>query len=204
INVVGRDQLQLVDIDQELASPTYGQPRAFRISQSKGGQTDIHPSRVVCFRGAPLVAAHGVDHESAFWGHSRLLRVFREVEKADHAQTWFAELVRKAKLLRVGIPDLLDLVETEAGKQQLNERIAIIAAGESTLNATVYRSGTGQDDPGEKVDDYQVTWAGIPAMMDAFDQRVAAVSNIPFTILMGRSPAGMNSTGDHDRQNWYR
>src|SRR5690606_23887096 len=86
----------------------------------------------------------------------------------------------------------------------LNERIAIIAAGESTLNATVYRSGTGQDDPGEKIDDYQVTWAGIPAMMDAFDQRVAAVSNIPFTVLMGRSPAGMNSTGDHDRQNWYR
>src|SRR5690606_14474698 len=59
-------------------------------------------------------------------------------------------------------------------------------------------------DPGEKIDDYQITWAGIPAMMDAFDQRVAAVSDIPFTRLMGRSPAGMNSTGKHDMDNWNK
>ena len=38
-------------------------------------------------------------------------------------------------------------------------------------------------------------------MMDAFDQRVAAVADIPFTRLMGRSPAGMNATGSHDMDN---
>lgn len=49
-----------------------------------------------------------------------------------------------------------------------------------------------------------MTWAGIPAMMDAFDQRVAAVADIPFTRLMGRSPAGMNATGQHDMDNHNR
>jgi hypothetical protein len=41
-------------------------------------------------------------------------------------------------------------------------------------------------------------------MMDAFDQRIAAVADIPFTRLMGRSPAGMNATGQHDTDNWKK
>lgn len=201
INVVSRWQLTLKDWDRDLASPTYGQPKMFAV-QSNGREQPIHPSRVICFRGEPLPAGGTLTDEEAFWGDSRLLRVFREVERSDHAQEWFAALLRKAKLLRIGIPDLLDLTATEEGQSQLDARIALIAAGESTLNATVYRSGTSADDPGEKIDDYQVTWTGIPAMMDAFDQRVAAVSDIPFTRLTGRSPAGLNATGEHDQDNW--
>lgn len=201
INVVSRWQITATDFDDDLASPTYGEPRMFRVSGGRSPQ-DIHPSRVVCFRGDPIPQGSAVSQEEAFWGDSRLLRVFREVNRSDEAQEWFAALVRKAKLLRIGIPDLLDLVATDEGKAQLNERVALIAAGESTLNATVFRSGTGTDDPGEKIEDYQVKWEGIPALMDAFDQRVAAVSDIPFTRLIGRSPAGMNATGKHDTDNW--
>ncbi|WP_324699950.1 anti-CBASS protein Acb1 family protein [Novosphingobium sp. RL4] len=108
-------------------------------------------------------------------------------------------MARKAKLLRIGIPDL-----DSRDPEQLNKRIEVIALGESSLNATVYRCSGGQDDAGETITDYQVTWTGIPAMMDAFDQRVSAVSDIPFTRLIGRSPAGMNATGQHDMDNWNK
>jgi phage-related protein (TIGR01555 family) len=201
VNVVSRWEIQPLDFDRELTSSTFRQPRMFQVS-SDGVQGRIHPSRVICFRGEPLPAGHAVSDEEAFWGDSRLCRVWREVENSDHAQTWFVELVKKAKLLRVGIPDLLDLVATEDGRTKLDQRIALIATGESSLNATVYRSGTGADDPGEKIDDYQINWTGIPAFMDALDQRIAAVADIPFTRLMGRSPAGMNATGEHDTNNW--
>lgn len=198
INVVSRWQIDGDDWDAEIASPTYGQPRVFKINNKP-----IHPSRVICFRGDPVPTGGAIGLAEAFWGDCRLLRVFGEVQRSDYAQEWFAQLIRKAKLLRVGIPDLLDLVATEAGRAKLDQRVALIATGESTLNATVYRSGTGADDPGEKIDDYQVTWAGIPAMMDAFDQRVAAVADIPFTRLTGRSPAGMNATGKSDQDNYW-
>lgn len=204
INVVSRWQITGRDWIKDLASPQVGQPAIWEIDGGSGGRKSIHPSRVICFRGARLPAGSAVSDEEAFWGDSRLLRVYNEVKRADDTQGWFAELVKKAKLTRIGIPDLLDMMATDGGRKQLNERISLIAESESVLNATVYRSGTGTEDPGEKIDDYQVTWAGIPAVMDAFDQRVAAVSDIPFTRLMGRSPAGMNSTGAYDDLNWVK
>lgn len=198
INVVSRWQLSGLNWVDELSDPLYGTPRMWRLQGQNGG-TDIHPSRVVAFRGAPLPMGTALSIEQAYWGDSRLLRVFREIQRSDDTQEWFAALVRKAKLLRIGIPDL----DTQ-DEARLNKRIEVIAFGESSLNATVYRSSAGSDDAGEKIDDYQVTWAGIPAMMDAFDQRVAAVSDIPFTRLTGRSPAGMNATGQHDTDNWNK
>lgn len=204
INVVSRWQIQGVDWVEDLADPAYGTPRMFRINGGTSGQQDIHPSRVVCFRGAPVPAGGTVSTEEAFWGDSQLLRVFTEACRSDETQAWFAALVRKAKLLRVGIPNLSDFSATAEGKTKLSSRIALIAEGESSLNAVVYDAGDGSDKSGEKINDYQITWAGIPAIMDAFDQRVAAVADIPFTRLMGRSPAGMNATGQHDTENWNK
>lgn len=203
INVVSRWEITPKDFVKDLASPDYRKPRYFEVNSGEKTQQRIHPSRVVCFRGDAIPAGAAIDEVETFWGDCRLLQVFTAVQNSDHTQLWFVELVKKAKLLRIGIPDLIDMLSTPEGKQQLNERIALIATGESTLNATVYRSGTGQDDPGEKIDDYQINFAGIPAFMDAVDQRLAAVSGIPFTKLMGRSPAGMNATGDSDMNNWW-
>lgn len=203
VNPVSRWQVQGVEWVENLADPDYGKPRMFKTGTG-GGEQLLHPSRVVCFRGDPLPAGAALRNEDVFWGDSKLMRVFTEVQKSDNAHLWFSELVKKAKLLRIGIPDLADMMSTNEGRQRLQSRVQLIAEGESTLNATVYRSAAGPDGAGETIGDYQITWNGIPAMMDAFDQRVAAVADIPFTRLMGRSPAGMNATGEHDNDNWNK
>lgn len=206
VNVASRWQLQLVNIDRNMASPTYGQPAMFRINAGGAGQQDIHPSRVIPFRCDPVPEGFGVTSDDAYWGASRLERVMREVSRSDNAADWFAALVKKAKLLRFGVSGLENYDQAD-----LDRRVALIAQGENLLNASIYQlpvqSGSGASAisvGGEKIDDYQVNWSGIPAMMDAFDQRVAAVADIPFTRLMGRSPAGMNATGEHDMDNWDR
>ena len=201
INVVSRRQLSLVDIDDELTSPTYGEPKFFRVQSAKTG-VNIHPSRVIPFRGEPYPAmAVTVSAEDRYWGQCRLLRVVNEVAKSDEASKWFSQLPRKAKLLRFGVSNL-----TDYRQEDLDARVAMIALGESVTNATIYnlptRDGAGNTSGGEQIDDYQITWTGIPAVQDMLDQRVAAVADIPFTRLMGRSPAGMNSTGEHDEANY--
>lgn len=206
VNVVSRWQISGRDWVKDVASPNYGCPTMFEVSGATGTPVRIHPSRVICFRGEPLPAGTAVSDEEAFWGDSRLLRVITEVQRSDETQAWFAALVKKAKLLRIGIPNLTDFTATDDGKRKLDSRIALIAEGESALNAVVFDAGNGRDTDsgGERITDYQITWAGIPAVMDAFDQRVAAVADIPFTRLMGRSPAGMNATGAHDTDNWNK
>lgn len=201
VNVVSRWQIQGEDFVKELTDPAYGTPRMFRVN-GDGRQQRIHPSRVICFRGDPLPQGVGIGEEDAFWGDSRLIRVLRDIQNSDNAQLWFAQLVRKAKLLRVGIPKLTDYTQSETGQAKLNSRVALIATGEDMLNATVFQSGAPED--AETITDYQVRWDGIPAMADMFDQRVAAVADIPFTRLMGRSPAGMNATGQYDDLNWVK
>lgn len=202
INVVSRWQLTGEDYVEELTDPAYGTPRMWRISSDRNSSR-VHPSRIICFRGDPLPAGYGVSGDQLFWGQSRLVRVWRDVERSDNAQGWFAALVKKAKLLRIGIPGLTDYTSTDHGQARLDRRMLAIALGESVLNATVFDTGDGTR-PAETITDYQVAWNGIPAMMDAFDQRVAAVADIPFTRLMGRSPAGMNATGAYDDQNWAK
>lgn len=204
INVVNRWEISARDFDKNLASATYGQPAMFEINGGTSNQQRIHPSRVICFRGDPLPSGAAVGDEDAFWGDSRLVRVMADVNKSDNASLWFAELVKKAKLLRIGIPNLPEMLATSGGQQKLDARVRTIAEGESVLNATVFSSAGATGEAGETITDFTMTWAGIPAVQDMFDQRVAAVADIPFTRLMGRSPAGMNSTGSYDDQNWAK
>lgn len=202
INVVNRWEITARDFDKNLASATYGQPAMFEINGGTSTAQKIHPSRVICFRGDPLPSGAGVSDDDAFWGDSRLVRVMADVNKSDNASLWFAELVKKAKLLRIGIPNLPEMLATSGGQQKLDARVRTIAEGESVLNATVFSSAGATGEAGETITDFTMTWAGIPAVQDMFDQRVAAVADIPFTRLMGRSPAGMNATGDYDNQAW--
>ena len=202
VNVVSRRQLQLENIDEVLTSPTYGEPEFFKV-ESRGGSVRIHPSRVIAFRGEPYpVMASTVTAEDRYWGRARILRVMTEVSRSDNGARWFSELIKKAKLLRFGISNITDF-----DQDTLNQRVALIAQGENTLNATLYslptKDGAGNTAGGEQIDDYQVNFTGIPAMQDSLDQRVSAVADIPFTRLMGRSPGGMNATGDSDMANYH-
>ena len=45
--------------------------------------------------------------------------------------------------------------------------------------------------------------SGLPELMDRFPERVSAVYEIPLTVLMGRSPGGLNATGESDLRIWY-
>ena len=48
-----------------------------------------------------------------------------------------------------------------------------------------------------------MTLSGYKDVIENFQSLLSSVSGIPITILFGRSPAGMNSTGDADLENYY-
>lgn len=44
---------------------------------------------------------------------------------------------------------------------------------------------------------------GLPELLDRFESRLAAAADMPHTMLFGKSPAGMNATGESDIRTWY-
>ncbi|WP_324695495.1 DUF1073 domain-containing protein [Novosphingobium sp. RL4] len=201
INVVTRWQITGVDYIDEIADPNYGKPTYWRMGNS---QTNIHPSRVICFRGDPVPPILPVSADERFWGRARVQRVLDAVQNVDTAQGSFASLITKVRNVIIGIPGLMDLVSDADGEAALRRRLSAMILGESMYNAMLRDAGDGTPGAGETIDHRQVNWAGIPDVMMAFATFLSAVSDIPATRLMGKSPDGQNSTGDSDTANWNR
>jgi phage-related protein (TIGR01555 family) len=202
LHVISRYQITLGPVDMDPLSANYGQPAYFTVND--GAQTRIHPSRVICFTGDPIPQLINTAWEDRFWGESRIQRLMGAVKNSDTAQDAFAALLHKARVTRVGIPDLLSIVSDADGEAAIANRLSAMAMGESIHNATLFDSGNGASNPGESITDYQVNWAGMDTVMAAFDQRLCAVADIPATRLLGQSPGGLNASGNGQQQDWHK
>ena len=207
IHVVSRWRLGLGPIVKDPASDIFGMPDHFTIGGAgngggAGGRTRIHPSRVVVFRGRPVPDLGVASAEQAFWGDSVIQSIDGAVNNADTATAGFASLIHEARLDTVSIPGLIDLVATEAGEQLLQKRVAVANSFKSIWNTRILDGGSGGE-RGEEWDTRQINWAGMPEVMNAFMGFVAGAADIPATRLLGRSPQGMNATGDGDLTNYY-
>lgn len=204
IHVVSRWQITAHDWVDDALDPLFGGPRYWTMNSVRG-QQKIHPSRVICFKGDPIPSlTTSTAQEDSFWGESRVQRVLDAVTNSDTAQASFASLISKAKLTRVGIPGLMELVGTEAGEANLAKRLSAIATSESIYNHSVYDSGNADGKGGEKMDDVSYTFAGMKDVMDSYGMWVSAISDIPATRLLGKAPEGMNSSGDGQQKDWNK
>ena len=205
INVVSRWHLRFTELQDDARLPGYGEPVMWQM-QTATGQQNIHPSRVITFRAdtsASLISAQ-ISSDDAYWGESRLQQVLDAVKDSDTARASFAALLHKARLTRIGIPNLSEIVATADGEARIGARLGMIALAESMYNAAVYDSGNGADGPAEKIDDIAYSFAGAKDVINAYGEFVAAIADIPATRLLGRAPEGMNSSGDSQQQDWSK
>lgn len=206
VNVVSRWHLSFDTLQDDAREPGFGEPTMWRLNTARTGQQAIHPSRVITFRAdtsATLISTATTNSADAYWGESRLAQVLDAVKDSDAARGAFASLLHKARLTRIGIPNLTDLVSTREGEKALSSRLATIALAESMFNAAVYDAGNG-DTPAEKIDDVAYNFAGAKDILNAFAEFVAAIADIPATRLLGRAPEGMNSSGDSQQKDWAK
>jgi uncharacterized protein len=204
VHVVSRWQCTLGDEVTDFTDPSFGQPEFYQLSATNGQQR-IHPSRVIAFKANPLPnMGIGTSWEDDFWGESTVEQVLDAVQNSDAAQTAFAGLIQKARLMRLGIPGLAEYCATQEGERMLAARVANIQLAESLYNASIYDKGNGQEGSGEQIDDITYNFAGLKDVMNAFGEFVAAISDIPATRLLGRAPEGMNSAGESQQKDWNK
>lgn len=203
IMAVSRFKLSTGPIIDDYSDPNFGKPAWFTLATTRG-QKYLHPSRVVVFKGDPVADLQTSNDEYQLWGRSRVERIVEAVQNSDSANGAFAGLVAKVRNVIIGIPGLSDLASTEEGEDRLSKRLQALVLGESLYNATLRDAGDGSSGSGETIDHRQVNWSGIPDVMMAFATFMAALSDIPATRLLGKSPDGQNSTGKSDDANYNK
>lgn len=205
VNVVSRWNLTFSELLDDARLADYGEPVMWKLHTGSGA-VDVHPSRVVPFKAdttASLASQTFVGHD-AYWGESVVQQVLDAVKDSDTARASFASLMHKARLNRIGIPNLMDLVSTTAGTQMIQSRIETMVLAESLHNATIFDAGGEDGKGGEQITDATYNFQGAKDLINAYAEFASAISDIPATRLLGRSPEGMNASGDSQQKDWQK
>lgn len=196
LQVFNRWEVGLGPMEMDIASANYGQPTYFTIGRDMM-QTPIHPSRIVPFKGSFVPMMPGVAWQDHFWGDSIITRVDQAVKDAIRANSGFAALVDEAKIDVYRLTNLAETLMQPGGEDRMRTRMEITAQGKSVWRGVFM-------DVNDEWEQKQITWAGMPDLINTFLSVVSAAADIPATRMLGRSPHGMNATGDSDTENYHK
>ena len=203
LNVPIVDRYQ-VSIDSWIASPQdkdFGRPAMYYWSPeftATGGDRDgtvqipVHPSRVLRYDGISLPVASPHAYQS--WGISVANHVLRAVLQEEQGSAAAAHLAEHASI-PIYRGEYGAAMMGQEGLQTAKQLAAEVASQMSVWRAIFV-------DKAVDVERLQVTFAGLDAILDRAQIRVAAAADIPVTRFWGRSPAGMNATGESDVANY--
>jgi phage-related protein (TIGR01555 family) len=189
INVCTRLEITPLEQDRDATSPTFGMPRSYRLS---GTSTEIDASRVIKFEGNPIRMAGYWDG----WGESVWIELRDAVRHADQIAAGVASLVDEAKVDVVKIEGLMGGLATTEYENLLVKRWGAMGTFKSSVNALLL-------DAKDEYEQKTITFAGMPDIQDRALMIMSGMADIPATRLLGRSPQGMNATGDSDMRNYY-
>ena len=185
------------DLITDITDPDFGMPEYYEVTLPEGqGVIQLHNSRVCRFSGREMPYLEKLAEN--YWGTSEMEHVFSELKKRDNVSWNIALLTFMANIRVMKMDGMEQLMAYGGGKQQ--EALYNTLEG---LNMMLNNNGIqilGKDDSYES---HQYTFSGLGEVYDRFMMDVSGACGIPVTKLFGRSPAGMNSTGDADMDNYY-
>ena len=183
---------------EKLGDPKYGEPETYTISAAgprSGTAFSIHESRLVLFRGARTGIRERSEKNS--WDHSVLQRPYEILRQFNTGWKAVEVLLTDGNQAVLKMSGLADMIAS-GERSSLEARLEILDLYRSVLRALVIDA-----DSGEGFERQTVSFSDIPGVLDKYMLRLAAAVQMPVTILMGQSPAGMNATGESDFRWFY-
>lgn len=150
---------------------------------------------------------HDAKIASGLIHHSRVLPVVWD-DGESVLQTLYSELLRFASV-NANVASLVheskvDVIKTQDLMQQIKLNSDVVLKRFNLIG--LMKSNNGMlvlDKEAEEYDSKHYTFGGLPDLMREFAIQTAGAADMPYTILFGQSPSGLNATGEHDLRNYY-
>lgn len=184
-------------------SPNFGSIESFKVKMYSPTGMEINPvihhSRVLMFNGKTIPEGMRGNStatlEQLFWGMSEIQFLFEKMASYEGVGGSITSLLQEFSVGKFSIKGLTALMAS--GKEDIVvQRMMLIGMMKSTINSIML-------DEGESYSRETISLSGIPEILDRYMMDVSLACRIPVTKLFGRSPAGMNATGEGDQDNYY-
>ena len=161
----------------------------------------IHYTRVLEFKNDPVPVGkyNGLSQDIRYWGISSLQKINEAVRDLGGITQSIVNILYDFTFgvyKMEGLAQLISSDPTGETTSKLVTRLNAINTSKSIINAAIL----------DKEEDYEkqyTTLAGLPEMVDRFMLQLSGSTGIPVTRLYGRSPAGLNATGESDTRQFF-
>jgi phage-related protein (TIGR01555 family) len=186
------------DLVTDLMDPDFGLPEYYDISTGEGTNivARVHHSRVVRFTGRPLPYLERL--AEMHWGESEIEPVYEDIVLYDNIMHNMGNLTFRANVSTMEVQNLDQLFGMASTEQQ--RRFWQVMQAQSVCESNF---GTRLINKGDAYHTQSYSFTGFDHVTEAAQLNLAAKTHIPMTKLFGRSPAGMNATGESDMKNYY-
>lgn len=155
----------------------------------------VHHSRVVRFLGRELPYLERM--AELYWGESEVEALYQDVVKHNNVSANMAALTFRANVDTMEVQNLDQLFSLTSGEMQ--RRFWNTMQAQSVVQSNF---GMRLVNKGDQIKNTQYTFTGLREVHEAMCLDLSGASRIPMTKLFGRSPAGMNATGESDSKNY--
>ena len=172
-------------------------PESYSIVDGMGHVvTKVHHSRVVRFIGREFPP---IEREAEmYWGESEVEPIYKEIVALNNVSANMAALTFQANINTMEVPGLEQLFSI--GASQAQKRFWNTMQAQSVLRSNF---GVQLVEKDTKLTNTQYSFTGLQDVYESMCMNLCGGSHYPMTKLFGRSPAGMNATGESDLRNYY-
>lgn len=192
---VSKWELTAGDIDWDLGSQYFGRPRCYRLSTGNTIELDIHPSRVAHFNGRELPSRKTAGYDG--WGDSIIQRIDDAVKHAAIPQQQIATLMMESNVDIIKVPNFMANVATDQYNKKLISRFQLAAVAKSINRALIL-------DKEEEWTKLSPNFSGLKDLAMMYVEIASGACDMPATRMLGKSPDGLNATGQSDLENYYK
>lgn len=180
--------------DTDVRDVNFGKAEYYTITPPNGNLFKVHRSRLWIFDGETLPKLERIANNGA--GLSCLDGVTAAINRVKTSMDKTIDIMDKVSTSLLKLQGLSNVLQTEEGTKAVIKRLDLIDYSRR-LNGSV------AIDKDDEYAVFNIPLGGLTDIIQEMEQYVCAVTGYPFTKLFGRSPAGMNATGQSDMQIYY-